>query len=172
MIVAIVYNTYAGHTKKYAEMLSESILLPMFSVEDAKKYLPKDSEIIYLSWVKNNRLTKYNFVKKYFNVAIVGVVGLNNYDKEQTKINFIGYNNINTDKVFFLKGGIDLEKLQFLSKSYIQNFGKKLKDCIIKNGIVSTKQYEQVALCENGGSYISKSNLNGLIGVYNKNYYI
>ncbi len=172
MIVAIVYNSYAGHTKKYAEMLSESIMLPIFSVDDAKRYLPKNSEIIYLSWVKNNRLTRYNSVKRYFNVEMVGVVGLNNYDSDQSKLNFIGYNNIETNKVFFLKGGLDLDKLQFLTRSYIHNVGKRLKDCILKNGDCSTEKYEQVSLCEHGGNYISRNNLNDIIGVYKEHNYI
>ena len=147
-------------------------MLPMFSVDDAKKYLPKGSDVIYLSWVKNGRLTKYHNAKKYFNIQMVGVVGLNNYESEQAKLTFVGYNNIDTSSIFFLKGGLDFAKLPFVSRSYIHSMGKRLKDCILKNGSSTTQQYENVSLCEKGGNYISKNNLNDLIYLYNKYNYI
>ena len=38
-----------GHTKKYAELLSERISLPAYEMNDAIKELPKETEIIYLN---------------------------------------------------------------------------------------------------------------------------
>ena len=51
MISVIVYTSKTGNTRKYAQLLSEKINLPAYSEEDAKKNLPKGSQIIYMGWI-------------------------------------------------------------------------------------------------------------------------
>ena len=167
MIIAIVYNSETGYTKKYAEMLSESINLPMFNIEDAKKLLKKGSEIIFMSWVKNAKLQNYNQVARYFVPKMVAVVGLDNLNQNQ-QLFFKGQNNIECNKLYFLKGGIDLEKLNYINRQKVETYTKKLKDKYLKTGDVSTEDYEFVEMLEKGGSYLDKKYLKNLIVEFKK----
>ena len=51
MMKAIVYTTNTGNTERYAKMLGQRIGLPVYALEDAKKYLEKNTGIIYLGWI-------------------------------------------------------------------------------------------------------------------------
>ena len=51
MIKSIVYKSSTGHTKQYAEMLGESLKIPVYNLEEAKSSLKKNDEIIFLGWV-------------------------------------------------------------------------------------------------------------------------
>ena len=48
----IVYESQAGHTARYAKLLSEKIHLPCCSLEEAEQKLPKHASIIFMSWVE------------------------------------------------------------------------------------------------------------------------
>ena len=167
MIIAIVYNSETGYTKKYAEMLSECISLPMFNIEDAKKLLRKGSEIIFMSWVKNGKLQNYNQVSKYFKIKMVAIDGLDNLTDNQ-KIFFKGQNNIDCNKLYFLKGGIDLGKLSYINRQKLESYTKKLKEKYLKTGNVSTEDYEFVEMCEKGGSYINIKYLKDMVEEFKK----
>ena len=47
MIKAIVYESKAGHTKRYAEMLSDKINAKVMSLKEAKKVLKRNDEIVF-----------------------------------------------------------------------------------------------------------------------------
>ena len=51
MIKSIVYKSSTGHTQQYAEMLGESLKIPVYNLKEAKSSLKKNDEIIFLGWV-------------------------------------------------------------------------------------------------------------------------
>ena len=166
MIKAIVYNTNTGFTKKYAEMLSERIALPIFNCADAKKNLKRNDEVIFLSWVMANVLTKYSYVNAYFNIKAVGVVGIDKPADNESKKRFEGENNIVTDNVFYLYGGIDYKKL---NKMYAKLFKMKLKiekAKVENSGEATAEDYEKIDFLENGGSKVSNKQLDELAEWY------
>ena len=92
MIKAIVYNSSTGHTSRYAKMLSEKLDIPCYTIKDANGKLNSKDEIIYLSWVCANMITRINKIKNKYNVRCYGVVGLYPKSEENTN-NLIKTNN-------------------------------------------------------------------------------
>ena len=66
MMKAIVYTTNTGNTERYAKMLGHQIGLPVYSLEDAKKYLEKGTGIIYIGWIMASSIKGYKEADKCF----------------------------------------------------------------------------------------------------------
>ena len=65
MIKSIVYKSNTGHTKQYAEMLSEVLNVPAYDLKEAKSNLKKNDEIVFLGWVCATKIQGLSKVKKY-----------------------------------------------------------------------------------------------------------
>ena len=74
MIKSIVYKSNTGHTKQYAEMLGDSLKVPVFELKEAKSKLKKNDEIVFLGWVCATKIQGLSKIKKY-NVKCIGAVG-------------------------------------------------------------------------------------------------
>ncbi len=128
MIKAIIYNSNTGFTKQYAYHFAISTNLPIYTISEAKKKLSKGDEIIYFSWIKNNKIVKLNKVKQY-NIAYVGAVGMSFYSDEliESLKKDNSFNNI-----YYLQGGIRYRMLNtidriimsFVRKSFKKNHKK------------------------------------------------
>ena len=123
---AIVYTSNTGHTERYAKMLSEKIGLPTFTIEEAKKQLPKGTEIIYMGWLFATSVKGYNKVKRRYKICAVCAVGLceTGYLLKEVR------NAISLPKeipLFTLQGGITLEELKGINKTMIATLTKFFK---------------------------------------------
>ena len=49
MVKAIVYESKAGHTLKYAEMLSKKLNIPFYSINESLEKLNSNEKIIFLT---------------------------------------------------------------------------------------------------------------------------
>lgn len=66
VIDAIIYKSNMGHTKKYAEMLSEILNIPAVTTRYAFTKLPKGSKVIFMGWIRGVDYMGYNaFIKKH-----------------------------------------------------------------------------------------------------------
>ena len=73
MIKAIVYESKAGHTKRYAEMLSDKINVRAMNLKEPKKELDRNDEIVFLGWVC---ATKIKGLKKQKDITLNALVFL------------------------------------------------------------------------------------------------
>ena len=74
-IDAIVYKSNTGHTKRYAEMLSEILNIPAVTTRYAFTKLSKGSNVIFMGWIRGVDYIGYNtFIKKH-TVKAACVVG-------------------------------------------------------------------------------------------------
>ncbi|MDE6656338.1 MAG: hypothetical protein K2J85_05020, partial [Anaeroplasmataceae bacterium] len=108
MAEAIVYTSKCGHTYTYAKALSEELNLPFYTRKEAKKHLPKGSSIIYMSWVKENKIVKYNSVLRY-HIDCVCAVGIMPTSEE--RLGIVRDVNQLYAKLFYLPGGIKKKRL-------------------------------------------------------------
>ena len=74
MVKSIVYKSNTGHTKQYAEMLGDSLKVPVFELKEAKSKLKKNDEIVFFGWVCATKIQGLSKIKKY-NVKCIGPVG-------------------------------------------------------------------------------------------------
>ena len=109
MMKAIVYTTNTGNTERYAKMLGHQIGLPVYSLEDAKKYLEKGTGIIYLGWIMASSIKGYKEADKCFCIRMVCAVGMGATGTQLQEVRNKNQIPASTE-VFTLQGGFDMEK--------------------------------------------------------------
>ncbi len=167
MINAIVYVSETGHTKQYAELLSEKTGLPVLTFAAARKDLPKGCTIIYLGWLMAGTVKGYKKAAKLFDIKALCGVGMSGGD---TQLADIRKTNQIPDAlpVFYLQGGFEMEKLhgiyRLMMKSMKAVAGKKLSE-------KKDKTPEEDAMLElllHGENTVSADNVSEILSWYEK----
>ena len=73
---AIVYTTNTGSTEHYAKLLAQETGLPAYSLTEAKKVIPNESEIIYLGWITAGSVKGFANAAKLYRIRAVCAVGI------------------------------------------------------------------------------------------------
>lgn len=116
---AIVYTSKNGHTKEYAETLSKKINAPILSLEEALIKLNKDSRVIYMGWIRANKVIGYTKAWKKFCVCLV--IGCGMFDTGTNIGNVRNRTNINSSvHLFTVQGGIDISALKGFDKLMVK----------------------------------------------------
>ena len=158
MIKSIVYKSSTGHTKQYAEMLGEALKIPVYNLKEAKSKLEKNDEIIFLGWVCATKIQGLSKIKRY-NVRCIGAVGA--YPAEKNYIESLKKaNNINVE-FFYLRGGLNFNKLTGLKKKVLQFVGNMMEK---EN---KAENQEMIKLFKNGANYVSDKNLKPILEYIN-----
>lgn len=160
-IGAIVYKSYTGHTKQYAEMLGKKTGIAVFELEKAKKELPKNSSIIYMGWLMAGSIKGYKDAVKLFNVKAVCGVGMAANSAQYDDIKKA--NNIpDTMPLFCLQGGFEMEKLGGIYKLMMNIMKNTLGKKIAEKQDRTPDEEEMLELLINGGNRVSPENLTEL----------
>ena len=73
---AIVYTSNTGFSRQYADLLAKKLNLAEYSLDEAKKKLPRKSEVIYIAWIRKGKLVDYKKVSALFSVKCLVGVGM------------------------------------------------------------------------------------------------
>ncbi len=135
---AVIYKTSNGHTKAYAEYISQNIESDIFEVSDIKnKDLSEYNTIIfgspiYAGMIKGAKEYK-KIVSKYGDKnLILFVVGMSDpedkeYWEKTLEANFKDSDVEEKSMLFLLQGGVNVDKLGFFSKKIINSILNKTK---------------------------------------------
>ncbi|MBO2517362.1 MAG: hypothetical protein CW338_08845 [Clostridiales bacterium] len=166
MTCTIVYTSNTGHTKQYAELLSNSASLPYMELKEAILSLPKDSPIIYMGWLAAGMIKGYSQAAKNFDIKAVCGVGMASGDSQiadMRKANKLS----ETLPLFYLPGGFEMDKLHgiylFMMKTMKATVGRKLAG---KAGR-TPQEDDMLDLLNNGGSRVSKEHLAKILEWFN-----
>lgn len=154
MIKAIIYQSKTGHTKEYAKSLSKELKLPCYSTKEAKQNVKKQEEIIYLSWIRATTLVGYKKINKKYKICGIGAVGAYPKSDEYTK-QLKEYNHI-TQELFYLRGGINYEKLNKFYQKILKLVGKAIT-------LENPRDKEMSRLFEKGGNFVNSKQLKPMI---------
>lgn len=158
MIKAIVYTSKAGHTKKYAELLSQEIGIPYYTLDEGKKLLAKNDEIVYMGWLMAGFVKGLKKAKCYNLKAVCGVGSTPPSEKEHTRIG--NQNKVPLDKFFLLLGGYDINNLSGLYGKMMQSVSKGIiKNLSSKPESELTEDEKLTLLIMQGKDYVSVENL-------------
>lgn len=163
---AIIYSSKTGHTKKYAELLSESLSIPCYDIKD-KKSLEKGANIIYMGWLMAGTVNGYKKAAKIFNIIAVCGVGMSTYETQKAEM--IKKNSIpDTQKAFCLAGGLEPEKLTGILK-FAMGLAKKgiIKDLSGKENL-KPEDEKILKILVDGGNSACKENLSEIIKCFKK----
>ncbi len=149
----IVYASKTGFTKKYAAMLSEKLGLTMMDVKELSK-VPKESEVLYLGWMKVGKVQGLRKMKGYKVVAICGSgTGRSAEPSEEEVKRRNGLENI---PFFYLRGGCrPLRDLKGMDKVMLSMFVKAMR----KNAEKDERQKEAVEIIVHGFDGVNEENL-------------
>ena len=149
---AIVYTSETGHTKAYAEILGKKTSLPVYELGEAKKKLPKGSEIVYLGWLFASSIKGYKKAAKLYSVSAVVGVGLCPTGEMLTEVRK-AVSLPDTTPLFTMQGGIDHSKLKginrFMIKMLIKMLSKKER---------TPEEDAMLDLIKRGGYYVNEKN--------------
>lgn len=152
----IVYESNAGHTKRYAEMLANELKIESISL---KQYKIDNDPIIFMGWVFGSNICGFNKVRNC-NLECVIAVGMNFESKENNE-KIISTNSIN-NQFFYLQGGVDVSKLKGIKKMMLKMVGNS----VIKENKPEDKDI--IDMFVNGKDCVKIENLNKIIKYINK----
>lgn len=162
---AIVYTTNTGSTARYAKLLAHEIDLPVFSLDDAKRKVPNEAEIIYLGWVMAGKVKGYETAAKQFHVMAVCAVGMGKTEvptgDPRKKSNVPA-----STPLFNLQGNFDLKKLhgvyRLMMNMMIKTAGKQLAAKPDK----TSEEEDMLDMMLHGGNRVSVDNLKAVLEWY------
>ncbi len=145
----IIYKSKTGHTERYAKMLSEELDIPCYSYKEAK--VSDNDEVIFLSYIYASKIMGLSKALNKYNIKAIIAVGALAYSKDY--VNTLKQTN-NIDKPFFyLRGGIDYSKLNFIFRKFLPIIGKD----------IAKDDKELLNLFKNGGDFVTKDSLKDVI---------
>lgn len=158
MISAIVYSSKTGHTKQYAEMLSDEISLPWYDLAKGIP-APKDREIIYMGWLCAGGVSGYAKATKSCKIAAVCASGMS--AQSDTLVEEIRKQNRIPDDipVFYLQGGFDKSRLPLPFRVIMSALNKSIAARLRKEGTMSEQQEATYKMTQGAYSAVAKKYL-------------
>jgi hypothetical protein len=158
---AIVYTSNTGFTARYAKMLSEETKLPVYTLSEAAKRLPKGTPVIYMGWLFASNVKDYAKAVKRYDICAVCGVGLCTTGSLLNEVR-------QTAQIpeglplFTVQGGMDHTKLKGLNKFMIYALTRLLDAKTQK----TADEKATLALLKKGGDYVDKKHLGELLAWY------
>lgn len=166
MIDAVVYVSRCGHTYKYASTLASELGLPLFTIRQAKRKLKRNSEIIFASWVNEDKIVGYNKVSKFHIDSVIAVGIMPNDDEVISRLKDV---NVLYSKVFYLRGGINKKKLKLRQRLSLKSIENRLSFKLLDNGLTKSDASALEAIIHNY-DYTDLNNLSNIINYYGGTY--
>jgi hypothetical protein len=160
-MAVIVFESNAGHTENYARMLGEIVHVPVFSYKHAKRALQKGEEVFFMGWLCAETIKGYKKAQKLFHLSGVCAVGMTPEDMIDLD-RLRKQNEMNGEPVFYLQGGIEMDKLSGIYKKMISVMSSFLQK-EEANGTISEKDAEMVSLIKNSTPCMRKENLHCIV---------
>lgn len=150
---AIVYTSNTGFTARYARILGDKTGLPVYEWEEARKQLPKGTEIIFMGWLLASSVKGYRRAAKRFAIRAVCGVGL--CDTGALLAEVRKAIKLPQEKpLFTLQGGMDHSKLRGINKFMISMLLKMLQ----KKENPTDDDRRMLQLVQYGGDFVSEGN--------------
>lgn len=166
MIDAIVYTSNTGHTKEYAEMLSQKLNIPVFELKAATKSLQKNSQIIYLGWLMAGTVKGYKKAVRRFDIKALCGVGMAENGTQYTDVQKA--NKIPSGMpVFTLQGGFEIEKLHGIYKLMMTVMKKTVGKGLTDKKDRTEEEEQMLSMMINGENRVSEEKLREVIDWYN-----
>ena len=160
MIRAIVYKSNTGFTKKYAELLSAETVLPYYALSENR--VKSGEPVIFMGWLSAGKIKGYSKALKKYDVRAVAGVGLRAQDSAALN-ELITQNKISDVPAFYLRGGLDMNRLRGMNKFLLKMFYKMMSDKA-KDG--DAEALEIVDAYRNNKDFVSLENLKEMLDWY------
>lgn len=164
-IKAIVYESNTGFTKEYAELLSSIINVPAIPVIDNSMIFDDREAVIFLGWICAGKINGLRMARLKYNPMIIAGVGMTPMS-DKYAFAIAQQNNIDVP-FFYLQGGIHREKLRGFYKMMFKMVANPiLRKADKGKSQLSEEEQQMISLIKNGGSFVSRDNLNEIVKKY------
>lgn len=163
---AIIYTTNTGSTERYAKLLAYETGLPVYSLEEAKKNVFADAEVIYLGWIMAGCVKGYAVAARRYRVRAVCGVGMGLTGTQRDSVQ--KKTGVPADiPVFTLQGGFDVKKLhgfyRFMMEIMVKTAGRSLAAKTNR----TPEEEDMLDMMIHGGERVSIGNLRAVLDWYN-----
>lgn len=166
--IVVVYESKSGHTKQYAEWISEELNADLFEARAATVELLQDYDLIiyggrlYIIGIDGVKLITKNEAKLKDKHIVVWATGANPGRPEELesvwKKNFT-LEQLARIKTFYLRGGFDYSKLSFKDKAFMQMMKLNIK----RTRHRSQDQEELLQAFKTPVNFVAKENIQPLL---------
>ena len=164
-IKAIVYESNTGFTKEYAELLSSIINVPAIPVIDNSMIFDNREAVIFLGWVCAGKINGIRMARLKYNPVIIAGVGMT--PMSDTYAFALAQQNSIDVPFYYLQGGMHRERLKGFYKIMFNMVARPiLRKAEKGKSQLTERETQMVSLIKNGGSFVSRDNLNELIKKY------
>ncbi|MDO4502606.1 MAG: hypothetical protein Q4D06_05415 [Coriobacteriia bacterium] len=124
--LTVVYESNAGHTYQYAQMLADRLEVPALELAQAKRQLPRGSRVVFLGWIFAGSVKGGKKALQLFDVvALVGCgMGANGSQVDDLRRNTPVPDHV---PVTTIQGGLELSRLSGPYKLALSMASKALK---------------------------------------------
>lgn len=169
IIEAIVYESLTGFTKKYAELLAEATGLKAYDRKNNASGLKKGTSIIFFGWLMAGGVKGYKKALRKYNISALAGVGAAS-PSEKAANDIIARYKIIDMPVFYLQGGLDMNKLRGLYKIMMKNVSKSTTAAVEKKETPTEEELLMQDLAKNGGDFVCAENLKDIVSWVNGDY--
>lgn len=159
--IRIVYTSNTGHTEQYARLLSKRTGLPAIALREAVKQLAPDTPVLYLGWLRANRVTGYRQAAGRFRICAVCGVGV--CDTGALLAPVRKANSVpDAIPLFTMQGGLDFAKLKGVDRLIIRLLTKGMQAKKQR----SPQEERMLDLLQTGANCVSEANLAPVLAWY------
>lgn len=162
LIEAIVFESNAGHTEKYAQLLAQETKLPCMSLSDAIKILPEGIPVIFMGWLMAGQVAGYKKAEKRFSVKVICTVGMSRTDLQTPDVRK-KYKLTCDFPIFYLQGGFELDKLSGVYRVMMSTMKNTAAKSLEKKENKSDEEKEMLDIMTNGADLVDKEKLTDII---------
>ena len=155
-MVAIIYETQGGSSRRYAEWLSERLNIVCAPKEEFKGDM--DEDIIYIGWRSGPMIVGLKDLPNREKVIAAICVGLEQYDERAMET--VGNKN-GIGRLFYVRGAMDRSKLRFGQKLLLGLVSIKM---LLFNHSPEDKEVRRVM--DHGGDLSSPEQLDDFVEWY------
>lgn len=191
-MITVVYTSNTGFTAQYAELLAARIGTSAIPLDEARKKLARGSNVVYLGWIRSDRIMGCEDARRFFTVLAIGAVGMSDpvaadeednrihaeeiaegsatdsedydssYNLNMFKAKLAAKNDVGGTPLFYLRGGFCFEKLRGFNRLMMKMVRKSFAGYDPADPSISAQDRSMMRLLEEGGSCVSAENLDGI----------
>lgn len=162
---AIIYTTNTGSTERYAKLLAYETGLPVYSLEEAKRNVFADAEVIYLGWIMAGSVKGYAAAARRYRVRVVCGVGMGLTGAQRSSVRKkTGVPE--AVPVFTLQGGFDVKKLHGIYRLMMEIMVKTAGRSLAAKTDRTPEEEDMLDMMVHGGERVSRENLRDVFEWY------
>lgn len=155
---AIVYESHAGHTKAYAQLIGEKMGCPVYSLREADGALERGAEVLFMGWLMAGIIKGWKKAKKRYQVRAICAVGMGHHTPAAAE-KAGRQNGAGNVPVFLVRGGLDMEKLSPIYRMMMNKLlsvldKKKEKTAEIQALLDVARSKEDLPITENAVAHV------------------